>query len=41
MNFSFKQAAKESGQTENELLFTLLESLSGRRVTKKIWEKPK
>jgi len=40
VNFAFKQAAKESGQTENEFLFALLESATGRRVTQAIWRKP-
>jgi hypothetical protein len=40
-NFAFKQAARESGQSENQFLFTLLESATGRSVTKAIWRKPR
>jgi hypothetical protein len=36
---AFKKMADESGQPENEFLFTILESLTGRKPGKEIWQK--
>lgn len=35
---AFNQMIKESGQEENEFIFTLLESVSGRRPDNAIWQ---
>lgn len=35
---AFKKVAAESGQPENEFLFTILESLTGRKPGKEIWQ---
>lgn len=39
-NMVFQEVVEQSGQSENEYLFTLLESVTGRRVSKSIWERP-
>jgi hypothetical protein len=36
---AFKKMADESGQPENDFLFTILESLTGRKPGKEIWKK--
>lgn len=40
VNGVLKAQAQQSGQSENAYLFTLLESITGRRVTKAVWKKP-
>lgn len=40
-NTAMKAAVKQSGLEENEFLFTVLESVSGKRVDEGIWTPPK
>jgi len=35
-----KMAAKQSGMSEDEFLFTILESISGKKVDDSIWMPP-
>lgn len=38
-NLLFKQMVEESGETENEYLFSLLEMLTGKKPGQQIWQK--
>lgn len=38
-NLLFKQMVEESGQNENEYLFSLLEMLTGKKPGSEIWQK--
>ncbi len=41
VNSSIAQIAKMQGVTEDELILSALEEISGRKVSSKIWEKPR
>ncbi len=37
-NIAFKNLIAQSGQTENEFLFAILENLTGKKITSEIWK---